>query len=253
MFLRATFLKLFGTCLLLAVCVLQNVALGQGTPPVAREAVSRGYQTRMVEGWRVQVKQELLADQREATEAALLLLQLQLVEILRVVPPKSVQRLREVTLWFSPEYPGITPRAEYHPDVGWLRANRRNPDMAQGVEFTDIRDFEREMKRMPNFVLHELAHAYHDRVLGFEQPDVIAAYEAAKRAGLYDSVERTRGDGSPLTRERAYALTDPKEYFAEGSEAFFSRNDFFPFNRAELHRHDPRLEEVLERLWGRND
>jgi len=206
-----------------------------------------------VEGWRVQVKQDLLADQRAATEAALILLQLQLAEILRVVPPKSVQRLREVTLWFSPEYAGITPRAEYHPDVGWLRANRRNPEMVQGVEFTDIRNFEREMKRMPNFVLHELAHAYHDRVLGFDQPDIIAVYEAAKQAGSYDSVERTRGDGSPLTRERAYALTDPKEYFAEGSEAFFSRNDFFPFNRAELHRHDPRLEEVLERLWGRND
>ena len=28
------------------------------------------------------------------------------------------------------------------------------------VEFSGVSDFEAEMKRMPNFALHELAHAY---------------------------------------------------------------------------------------------
>ena len=81
--------------------------------------------------------------------------------------------LRKVPLWFSPEYPGVKPRAEYHPGAGWLRGNGRNPAMVKGVEFTDVRDFEKEMNRMPNFALHELAHGYHDRVLagGFGNTD----------------------------------------------------------------------------------
>ena len=29
------------------------------------------------------------------------------------------------------------------------------------------------------------------------------------------------------------------EYFAEASEAYFGTNDFFPFVRIELRRHDP--------------
>jgi hypothetical protein len=40
------------------------------------------------------------------------------------------------------------------------------------------------------------------------------------------------------------------EYFAETTEAFFSRNDFYPFNRAELRQADPEMEELLGKLWG---
>jgi len=50
--------------------------------------------------------------------------------------------------------------------------------------------------------------------------------------------------------ERAYAMTNPMEYFAESTEAFFSHNDFFPFDRAELKQHDPGMEHLLIGLWG---
>ena len=50
---------------------------------------------------------------------------------------------------------------------------------------------------------------------------------------------------------KAYAMRDPKEYFAECTEAFFSRNDFYPFNRTELQQHDPDVDALLVRLWGR--
>ena len=45
-------------------------------------------------------------------------------------------------------------------------------------------------------------------------------------------------------------MTNPMEYFAEATEAFFSRNDFFPFDRAELKQHDPELVQLLTKLWG---
>ena len=42
----------------------------------------------------------------------------------------------------------------------------------------------------------------------------------------------------------------PMEYFAEGTEAYFDRNDFYPFVRAELKEHDPVLHDLLEEIWG---
>src|SRR5262245_35231919 len=63
-------------------------------------------------------------------------------------------------------------------------------------------------------------------------------------------VPRWFGNGRPNTFERSYAMTSPMEYFAQNTEAFFSRDDFFPFTREELKRHDPEMEQLLARLWG---
>jgi hypothetical protein len=208
------------------------------------------FTTRTIEGWTVHVNDALLSGEGLATEKALTLLQQQLAEIVQKVPAVAVAKLREVPLWFSPEYDGVSARAEYHPNERWLRANGRNPKMAKGVEFTNVRIFEKEVRRMPNFALHELAHAYHDRVLSFDHPEIVATFEHARDAKLYEIVERTRGDGRPNTREKAYGLTDHKEYFAETTEAFFSRNDFFPFTRQELEKHDPDMFALLQRVWG---
>ena len=208
-----------------------------------------GHRTESIEGWTVMVSGRLLEENKEATAKALALLTAQLQEIVRVVPAPALAKLRGVTLWFSPEYPGVKPSAEYHPGRGWLVEHRRDPAMVQGVEFTNIRLFEAETKRMPNFVLHELAHSYHDRVFGFGHAEIAAAYERAKAGGSYDAVERWTGEGRAHTKERAYAMTNAQEYFAETSEAFFGRNDFFPFTREELRKHDPEMEKLLERLW----
>ena len=222
-----------------------NLAHAADPPKVA------GRQTKTVEGWTLLISDELLDKQKAATGRAVELLTLQLQEIDRVVPAKAVVELRKVPLWFSPEYPGVQPRAEYHPGAGWLRDNKRDPAMAKAVEFTDIKDFERETKRMPNFTLHELAHAYHDRVLpkGFGNEEIKAAFEKAKAKGLYESVEQRFGDGRSKI-VRAYAMTTPMEYFAECTEAFFSTNDFFPFTREQLAKHDPEMFALLKTLWG---
>lgn len=209
-------------------------------------------ETQNVSGWAVHVHRDLLKQNSEQTRKALELLKRQLDEIARVVSSTAVAELKEVPLYFSPEYPGTEPRAEFHPDAGWLRANGRDPAMAKAIEFSNLRQFEAEMNRMPNFALHELAHAYHDRVLpqGFANPDIRAAYERARARGKYDRVERWFGNDRSNPFERAYAMTDAMEYFAETSEAFFSRNDFFPFTRDELKAHDPEMFALLGELWG---
>lgn len=209
-----------------------------------------GHTTRTIDGWTVLISDALIAKEKPETERALELLAAQLQEIVRVVPAPAVAELRKVPLWFSPEYPKIQPRAEYHPGAGWLRDNQRNPAMEKAVEFTNIRIFDRETRRMPNFTLHELAHAYHDRVLakGFKNEAIKAAFDSAKEKGLYDRVEQRFGDGRSA-QVRAYAMTSPMEYFAECTEAFFSTNDFFPFSREQLAKHDPEMLALLGELW----
>lgn len=247
------------TRMLLACLALAAVPL----PAHAEEAVSNApakqegkepskftYQTRQLEGWTIHVSDVLLDHEKDATEKALKMIGQHLGAIVRDVPAGPVAKLREVQLWVSPEYRGVPPRAEYHPDEGWLRRTGRNPAMARGVEFTNVKIFEAETRRMPCFVLHELAHAYHDQVLGFDQPEIIAAYKRAVESKSYDAVERTFGDPKrPNTVERAYAMTNEKEYFSESTEAYFGRNDFFPFTREELRKHDPKMCELLGRLW----
>lgn len=221
---------------------------------IKKRATYSGYETKIIEGWAVIVSERLLRDEPKETEQAIELLQSQLKEIVRVVPAKSVTHLRKVPLWLSPEYPNTPPQAEYHPSVDWLRKNDRKPEMARSVEFTNIRIYERETKRMPLFVLHELAHSYHDQVLNFENAEIKAAFDRIVEHKSYESVERTFGDPNrKKTVEKAYALSNEKEYFAETTEALFGQNDFFPFNRAELEKHDPAMFKLLQRLWGLTD
>lgn len=209
---------------------------------------TKQHDERLIAGWAVKIHPKLFND-AAALETALGMLRTQLDEIARVVPAKAVAELRKVPLWINPEHPNTRPHAAYHPGADWLRDHGFDPAMAKGVEFTNVRIFEAETRRMPNFALHELAHAYHDRVLGFDNAEIEAAFEKARAAGSYDKVQRQDSEGRRRLA-KAYAMTNAKEYFAECSEAFFSRNDFFPFTRAELKRHDPGMFELLGKLWG---
>jgi hypothetical protein len=216
-------------------------------PEKATAAAERD--TRTIAGWTVHVHRDLLAGDAAATTRALELLQAQLDEIARVVPQPALAELRQVPLWVSPEYPGVRPKAEYHPDVRWLRAHGRDPAMARAVEFSNVRIFAAECRRMPLFVLHEVAHAFHHRILGYDHAGIRAAYARAKTDGRYDLVERQDAEGRK-SKDRAYALTNAREYFAESTEAFFGRNDFFPYTRAELEVHDPAMCTLLAEVWG---
>ena len=221
---------------------------------IKKRSTYAGYETRVIEGWPVIINEKLLSDEPKETERAIEILQSQLKEIIRVVPAKAVTHLRKVPLWFSPEYPDTAPRAEYHPDVNWLRANGRHPEMAKSIEFSNVRILEREVRRMPVLTLHELSHAYHDQVLGFDNAEIKAAYQRIVDCRCYESVERTYGDPARQnTFGRAYALHNDKEYFAETTEAFFGQNDFYPFNRCDLARHDSTMFLLLQRLWGMTD
>ena len=205
------------------------------------------YEVRRIEGWPVVVSMDLLANEPELAERTLTLLQSQLYQVGRRVPPKALEQLRKIRIWVE-EREANTLCMAYHPDAGWLKAHGVNPDKAHCVELANARNFLTWTIDQPWMVLHELAHGYHHQFLdqGFDNPELKTAFEQAKAAKLYESVLRINGKD-----DKAYATTNPMEYFAEASEAFFGTNDFYPFVRSELQRHDPKLFALLETLWGR--
>jgi hypothetical protein len=135
---------------------------------------------------------------------------------------------------------------QFHPDAGWLRAHGYSPDLAKCVHLPRAKDVvrKRNINEQPWCILHELAHAYHDQFLTFEEPRVLAAFEQYKRSGRGDTALLYNGK-----RVKHYALTNHKEFFAEMTESFFGVNDFFPFTRAELIDSEPELHQLLTRIW----
>ena len=203
------------------------------------------YKEKTIEGWRVLVSKRFLRDEPALCEETLALLRQQLYQIPRMVPKGAVEKLRKVTIWVEEKEPHH-PCMAYHPDPGWLRGHDMNPDKAKCVEVANARNFLTWTRQQPWMVLHELAHAYHHQFVdgGFRNADVREALRNAKEQKLYDSVLHING-----RTQRAYALTDPQEYFAECSEAYFGTNDFFPFVNAELKKHDPVGYELMRKVW----
>ena len=212
----------------------------------------KNHSTFDVVGWTVHLHDQLWRDEPRATRRALEILAGQLNRVVDVVPGEPLRELRKIPIWINPPYEGVRGTAEYHPERGWLEENGREPDMVRSVEITNTKILPFENRRMPYLLLHELAHGYHDRALedGYENEEVRKAFERARDSGSYDEVARF--DGNRMVTDRAYALSNPMEYFAESTEAFFGKNDFFPFTPEELKSHDPDMFQLLLEIWHSN-
>jgi len=232
--------------LLLSLCFVSLF-----TPPDALAASSdqpASRAERSIEGFRVRVDERLLpggADD-EVGHAALAFLAAKLAEVRIVVPADKLECLRQVTIVLEASC-GDLHAMQYHPSGDWLEAHGYPRDLAKCVHLPRAADVatRRNVNEQPWVVLHELAHAYHDQVLGFDEPRIVAAWEAFKTDG--------RGEATLLfdgSRTRHYGLTDHKEFFAEMTEAYFGSNDFHPFNRAELKMDHPAIHALLADIWG---
>jgi hypothetical protein len=236
-------MKSFIVCFLLLGAFESRPLAAEEKPKRTYDPTER-YEVRRMEGWKLLVNKDLLAeDRRELRETTLRILGDQLFQITRVVPEAALAKLREIPIWVELKE-GHHPCMCYHPDAKWLREHGMNPDKARCVELADAGNFNAWTRQQPWMVLHELAHGYHHRVLDFDNAEIQACFEAAVRAKLYDSVLNGRG-----RKVRHYALNNAKEYFAEMTEAYFGTNDFYPFVRAELQNVDPRMHDLLEKVW----
>ncbi len=202
---------------------------------------------KQIEGWTIAVDPLLLSDENKETgEKAFTALANHLQRVKYIVDKERLVELQKLRIWLELNNPKLG-NMQYHPGRGWLIANKHDPRLVKHVHIPRAKQlFDRHMwAKHPYVVLHELAHSYHDQVLGFDQADIVAAYDDAKKKGIYDKVLLYTG-----AKVRHYGLSNHKEYFAESTEAYFGVNDFYPFVRAELKEHDEPMFQLLEKVWG---
>ncbi len=233
--------------------VLVAVFAASAEPSATKDAVKKAHfdpVIRKIEGWNIHIDPKLLEGKHaEEGGKALRMLASHLQRISIMIPEDRLKQLQTLEIWIEHDHPEINVEpGPYHPGVGWLVERDYDPRLAKKVHVTRAASLleRKQLAKHPSVILHELSHAFHDQILGgYDEPRIIAAYEKAMKAGLYDEVLLYTGK-----KVRAYAATTPMEYFAEGTEAYFDRNDFYPFVRAELKEHDPVLHDLLEEIWG---
>ena len=207
-----------------------------------------------IEGFRIFVSPALFDDSHSEMQAlgaeALRALQWQLYLVTRAVGDEPLAKLRLVPIWLElPSKASPVGGAEYHWSREWLKENGRNPDKARSVEITDVRGLLQSQSYLPTMLLHELAHGYHDHVLGEHDSRIELAYERCVgeegRGGKYDEVLNASG-----AKIRHYGATNKFEFFACATAAYFVVNDFYPFVRAEMAEYDPECHELMRNIWG---
>lgn len=200
------------------------------------------YSERQMSGFKVFVHSKVFEHNEDLPTPALDVLRGQFKDSVDRLPEHVLKELRRSTpIWVEWD------RTE--PDnleaVAVYRSGSEEAIMAKGllagkanaVELTSLKKIA-ETKQPGNdnptcVLLHELSHAWHQQVLGGQNPSVKMAFKQAMDRKLYESVKNLGGK-----KVKAYAVTNESEYFAELSEAYLGKNDYYPFDRVELKEHD---------------
>jgi hypothetical protein len=202
------------------------------------------YKIETIEGWQVYWNKRLLSGDPDLAAEVRTELRRQLKAIAEIVPAEKVAQLRKSKIWIERFHPKF-PCACYHPSAGWLKENGFNPDKVDSVDISNAQNFVDWTKEQPWMILHELAHGYHDQVLGHDHAGIRRAYELAKSKKDYTEVKHING-----STVKHYALSNDQEYFAEATEAYFGKNDLFPFTREELKAFDPAGFKLMQEIWN---
>jgi len=200
------------------------------------------YQRRNVGSFPVYVAPEFSRD-HALLERSLQVLESNVKQLGEVLPSAALERLSGVPIWLEyardKSYPAV-----YFESEESLLLYGYTAAKAKSIQFTSwIADMAGSKR---NVLMHELAHAYHDRVLPRSYAGISSAYNAARWNGRYTAVRHSSGRVM-----QAYAMTNDKEFFAELSEAYFTQSDFFPFTRQDLKEFDPASYRVISDAWER--
>ena len=202
-----------------------------------------------LEGWTIKVDPKLLKNENNEFKGQVFTaLANHLQRIKYILPAAKVKEMQKLPIWLDHHYKPLS-SMQYHPGATWLRANKHDPRLVKHVHIPRAKALlnRAQWAKHPYVILHELAHAYHDQVLsnGFENEEVLDAYNEAKEKGIYEKVLLYSG-----RTVKHYGLSNQMAYFAECTEAYLGVNEFYPFVRAELNEHDPRMFKLLKKIWG---
>ena len=220
----------------LTACVLATAAVvADGYEPTSH------YVVQQIEGWRVYVHRDLLpgGEHHETGGPALRQLTFGLAKTRQMVAAGPLDKLQRVTIWLEVDSTngphGRRAAYQYHPDLDWLEEMDFHPKKQKCVEYGTAAGLaKRSDFKTVQVTMHELAHAYHDQVLGFDNPDVLAAHRRAREEGEYPQ-------GDWVVR------ANHKEFFAGLTTRYFESEE----RRTEIIERDPIFAKKLKQYWGK--
>jgi hypothetical protein len=216
---------------------------GSTTANALGDPATSKYKLLQIQGFKIHVSPEM-ETQAELLQKVLRVLDAKLEEASSLIGRDRIASLHQVQFWI--ELSKTDGSTVYHPAREWLVEHNYNPDKAHGIEISNSRNFIKWIADdQPMMIVHELAHAYMFLVLGEKYPSLQEAWKNALTNHLYKSVPYIHGGN-----RQAYALTDSFEFFAELTEAYLGKNDYFPYVRSDLQNYDPVGFHVMERVWG---
>jgi hypothetical protein len=186
-------------------------------------------------------------------------LDLELGTIVRSLPDKPVKVLQRLLVWIEWEdtsdpdlEKGVL--AKYYGVSGslamWSLGKGKHPLKANNIEVISMKSLTREhqpgVKLERCVLLHEMAHAVHHQILGFNNVNVRTVYRQAMSRKLYDEAKDVYGN----IRKPPYAARNEHEYFAELTCAYLDKLHYYPFNPDDLKKHDLQGYRLMERTWG---
>ena len=233
-----------------------EVRNGPKYPGIRRKEVNfrdprREYTPVPAAGWTIQVETQALSEEPEIAGKAVARLGKMLNEALAVLPEASRARLKKlpVFLMYGPKAKGggRDNGCEYFQQRAPDCDHTIDPRWGNSIVVYSAANYEWQSElwalKLP---LHELAHAYHLAQWPEDRVEIVRAYENAVNLKLYRHVRNDQGK----TIDKAYALENPIEYFAELSCMFFARCDYEPGGRKELQAYDPEGYAMIRELWG---
>jgi hypothetical protein len=209
-----------------------------------------GYDYRMIRQWKVGFER---VDWGGLDSTLAQVLEVKLHEVEQVLPAKPLADLRSTVPimadYITPDFPSV---AVYH-WVGaepWLQEHEEPVCKAGSVNILQTAAFVslvQDPARYPAALLHEVAHAFHDRFAsgGVHNELIAEAYRQAVASGIYEHVLNVTG-----IMHQANAIRNAMEYFANTTTAYFLRNDDWPADRAELAQTDPVGFQMIRRVWN---
>jgi len=201
-----------------------------------------------IEGWTVYANRGIRKQHADALDKTLEHLKWELYQIKLGVPPDAVAHMQEDSaIWMEySEKVGLS----YHPSRNWLTDHGYTvPRDFQSFMSLSVKSHVGDSYRHPFVIFHEQAHGYDFHFIGkgnrYGNDECEANYQRMMKTGTYENVLIWFG-----RKGSHYGRTNRMEYWAESSEAYFAVNDIYPFVRAELREHDPKMARLVERYWG---
>jgi hypothetical protein len=199
-----------------------------------------GWVEETIRGFKIKLIANLAANGRER-DAALSFLDRKLQEALNLLPAWTHPYARATELWVGLDRLNAR-SAMFHINPMTRQSSESvpfdhlHPSMWSGIVIPNIKRFRESSALYPLILVHEFAHAYHFRALGYYQPDIKRTYDHAMAEVPNTTIEATR---------------DEYEYFAILSEAYLGGRSYteFPLSRKQLKGHDPDGYDVVQKAW----